>query len=75
VGVQLYRMRGTLRGLQEYLQIYTGVTPQIIEHPANDCAWAERRARRGIALGKGNVPFSFTVNLCLPPLSAGWPAF
>lgn len=29
---ELYRWRGTKRGLSEYLRIYTGVTPQIIEH-------------------------------------------
>lgn len=29
--VELYRWRGTKRGLSEYLRIYTGVAPQIIE--------------------------------------------
>jgi len=28
---ELYRLRGTRRGLSEYLKIYTGVTPRIIE--------------------------------------------
>jgi phage tail-like protein len=31
-GVELYRWRGTKRGLKEYLTIYTGVDPEIIEH-------------------------------------------
>lgn len=31
-GVELYRWRGTKRGLWEYLKIYTGVDPEIIEH-------------------------------------------
>jgi phage tail-like protein len=31
-GVELYRWRGTKRGLREYLRIYTGVEPEIIEH-------------------------------------------
>ena len=31
-GVELYHWRGTKRGLQEYLKIYTGVDPEIIEH-------------------------------------------
>jgi len=30
--VELYRWRGTKRGLREYLRIYTGVEPEIIEH-------------------------------------------
>ena len=33
--VELYRWRGTKRGLSEYLRIYTGVAPQILEHTAN----------------------------------------
>lgn len=31
-GVELYHWRGTRRGLQEYLRIYTDVEPEIIEH-------------------------------------------
>jgi phage tail-like protein len=31
-GVELYRWRGTKRGLREYLRIYTGVESEIIEH-------------------------------------------
>ncbi len=30
-GAELYRWRGTRRGLRQFLQIYTGVTPRIIE--------------------------------------------
>ncbi len=30
---QLYRMRGTRRGLSRYLEIYTGVKPQIFDRP------------------------------------------
>jgi phage tail-like protein len=32
--VELYRLRGTVKGLKEYLKIYTGHTPEIRE-----CAW------------------------------------
>jgi phage tail-like protein len=31
-GVELYRWRGTRRGLAEYLKIYTDVEPEIVEH-------------------------------------------
>jgi len=31
-GVELYSWRGTKRGLGEYLKIYTGVEPEVIEH-------------------------------------------
>jgi phage tail-like protein len=30
--VELYQLRGTRRGLTEYLRIYTGVAPLIVEH-------------------------------------------
>lgn len=32
--VELYRLRGTVKGLKEYLKIYTGHSPEIME-----CAW------------------------------------
>jgi len=31
-GAELYRWRGTRRGLKDYLKIYTGVEPEITEH-------------------------------------------
>ncbi|OQY24158.1 MAG: hypothetical protein B6I34_03890 [Anaerolineaceae bacterium 4572_32.1] len=34
--VPLYRKRGTKRGLQEYLELYTGVKPQIVERRAQN---------------------------------------
>jgi phage tail-like protein len=66
----LYRKRGTKHGLEEYLEIYTGRSPQIIEHRARDFRLGqEARLGPGVALGTGNRPHSFTVVLCLPPLS------
>jgi phage tail-like protein len=69
--VSLFRRRGTLQGLIELLEIYTGARPQIIEHRANNLVLGDS-ARLGpsIALGKGNVPHTFTVALDLPPLAS-----
>lgn len=65
--LQLYRMRGTRRGLQLFLEIYTGQTPQVIEHRANNLRLgAEARLASSIALGQRNVPHTFTVVLGLP---------
>lgn len=65
--LQLYRMRGTRRGLQLFLEIYTGQTPQIIEHRANNLRLGpEARLASSIALGQRNVPHTFTVVLGLP---------
>ena len=64
----LYRKRGTKQGLEEFLTIYTGVKPQIVEHRAHDLRLGpEARLGPGIALGKGNVAHTVTVTLRLPP--------
>ena len=51
---ELYRWRGTLRGMRHYLQIYTGVEPEIIEPTLSEIA-----ANRSLA-------FRFTVRLRMP---------
>lgn len=67
----LYRRRGTRKGLQEYLEIYTGEKAQIVEHRAYNLRLGpEARLGPGIALGTANVPYTFTVVLCLPPISS-----
>ncbi len=67
--VPLYRRRGTRRGLQEYLEIYTGGTARIVEHHAHNFRLGpEARLGPNIALGRDNVPCTFTVILQLPPL-------
>ena len=68
---RLYRKRGTKEGLQEYLAIYTGHKPQIIEHRAyNFRLGPEARLGPGIALGTGNQPHTFSVVFRLPPASS-----
>lgn len=67
--VHLYRRRGTRDGLADYLEIYTGVRPQIVEHRAeNFVLGPEARLGQGIALGQRNAPHTFTVKLDLPAL-------
>jgi len=66
----LYRKRGTRQGLEEYLEIYTGAKAQIVEHRAHNFRLgSEARLGPAIALGRGNVPHTFTVLLRLPPVS------
>ena len=71
--VSLYRKRGTRRGLQEYLEIYTGAQVKISEHGAhNFLLGPEARLGPGVALGTLNMPHTFTVTVYLPPAdSAG----
>jgi len=65
----LYRKRGTRLGLEEYLAIYTGRKPSIVEHRAYDFRLGpEARLGPSIALGTGNVPHTFSVSLRLPPV-------
>jgi phage tail-like protein len=68
----LYRKRGTRQGLEEYLEIYTGEKPQIVEHRAHNFRLG-RDARLGpsVALGTNNEPHTFTVILHLPPVAGG----
>ena len=69
--VSLYRRRGTRQALQEHLEIYTGGQAQIVEHRANDFRLGpDARLGPGIALGRDNMPHTFTVILYLPPISA-----
>ena len=69
--VSLYRKRGTRRGVQEFLALYTGKRPHIIEHRAeNFRLGAGALLGPGIALGLDNKPHTFTVALRLPPLPA-----
>jgi phage tail-like protein len=70
--VTLFRRRGTKRGLQDYLEVYTGVRPQIIEHGANNFRLGpEARLGPSIALGTSNQPHTFQVSLSLPPIANG----
>lgn len=52
--VNLYQWRGTKRGLSEFLRLYTGVEPEIIEPTLRDVANTRSRA------------FRFTVRITLP---------
>jgi phage tail-like protein len=65
----LYKRRGTRQGLIDYLEMYTGVKPQIIEHRSrNFHLGAEGVLGPGIALGHANQPHTFSVSLSLPLL-------
>jgi len=66
--VQLYRRRGTRRGLQDYLEIYTGRKAQITEHGAHNFQLGTaNRLGPSVALGRKNVPHTFSVALRLAP--------
>jgi phage tail-like protein len=68
--VALFRKRGTRRGLQEYLEVFTGRKPQIVEQGANNMRLgSDARLGPSIALGTSNQPHTFTVILRLPPAS------
>jgi phage tail-like protein len=65
--VSLYRKRGTPGGLEDYLEIYTGTRPEVIEHRAQNFRLGPAgQLGQGIALGTDNIPHTFTVRLKLP---------
>ncbi len=69
--IALHRSRGTKWGLLKYLEIYTGQKAEITERrSANFILGVEARLGPGIALGRGNVPHTFSVTLRLPPIEA-----
>jgi phage tail-like protein len=69
--VALFRKRGTRRGLQEYLEVFTGRKPQIVEQGANNMRLgSDARLGPSVALGTSNQPHTFTVIMRLPPASA-----
>ena len=67
--IRLYRQRGTTRGVREIIEIYTGVTPDINERRAHNFTLGSQAVLGpGIALGHGNQPHRFEVDLALPAL-------
>jgi phage tail-like protein len=68
--VSLYRRRGTPGGLADFLELYTGVKPRIDEKRARNFALGKSALLgASIAIGRDNVPHSFTVTLRLPRVS------
>jgi phage tail-like protein len=67
--VELYQLRGTRRGLSEYLRIYTGVEPVIIEHFGGISLSKESRLGWNTVLGDG-LDHCFAVILELESTSA-----
>jgi phage tail-like protein len=62
--VELYRWRGTRRGLKEYLKVYTGVEPVITEHFAGFKLGEQSRLGWNTILGEGqNHCFTVTLEL------------
>jgi phage tail-like protein len=66
---RLYKLRGTRRGLVEYLEIISGGKVEIVEHfSENFRLGPESYMGPGIALGKENIPNTFAVKVLLSPL-------
>ncbi len=64
MGIQMHRLRGTKRGLQQILEIYTGGQVQIIERTAQSMKiGAGSQLGIGMALGHDNQPNTFQVNM------------
>jgi phage tail-like protein len=69
--VSLYRKRGTRIGLERILEIYTETKPLIMEHRSNNLVLGpSAHLGPSIAMGKGNVPHTFTVTMNLPAVKS-----
>ena len=62
---ELYRWRGTKRGLSEYLQIYTGTVPEISEYVPGMRLDPETKLGIDTKLGSSGTGHHFTVSLDL----------
>ncbi len=68
MGIQMHRLRGTKRGLQQILEIYTGGQVQIVERTAQSMkVGAGSKLGIGMALGHDNQPNTFQVNMWVDP--------
>jgi len=69
--IELYRWRGTKKGLSEFLKIYTGVTPQITEPTTSrpkTSLGPDTKLGIDTYLG-GGEPFNFTVTITAEDLA------
>jgi phage tail-like protein len=65
--VGLYQSRGTRQALQDYLTLYTHGTVEIFEHRAlNFVLGKSAPLGHTIALGRQNLPYSFSVRIRVP---------
>ena len=66
--VKLYQWRGTKIGIQKFLEIITGVKPEIIEHnvPMNEYIILEDRVVERPILGENNSLYNFVVSFPVP---------
>lgn len=64
--VELYRWRGTRRGLLRYLEIYTGIVPEINDHPFQGMRLGPQTLL-GVETLLGDVPnHTFVVTVAIP---------
>jgi phage tail-like protein len=66
---ELYRWRGTRRGLAEYLKIYSGVEPQIIEFVPGMILDEKSRLGLNTVLGSSGTGHHFTVIIAAKAIS------
>lgn len=64
--MDLHRWRGTVRGLSEHLQLYTGFKPEIVERGDGMTLGAETQLGYQTVLGRGDRPHHFSVVLRVP---------
>lgn len=62
--IPIYRMRGTKKGLEEFLRIYLGGNIEIFETPAFQVGSSQVGVNS--LIGKGIMPYDFTVIATLP---------
>lgn len=64
--MELHRRRGTVRGLTEHIQLYTGYKPEIVEQGGSMILGPDTQLGYQTVLGRGDQAFHFSVVLRVP---------
>ena len=64
--MDLHRWRGTVRGMREHVDLFTGVAPEIVERGSGLTLGHSSRLGHQTVLGRGDRPHHFSVILRVP---------
>ncbi|MGH2562173.1 MAG: phage tail protein I [Thermomicrobiales bacterium] len=64
--MELHRRRGTIRGLREHIELYSGFEPEVVERGMGLKLGPKSRLGHQTVLGRGDRPYHFSVILRVP---------
>lgn len=64
--MELHRRRGTIRGLRDHIELYSGYEPEVVERGMGLKLGPKSRLGHQTVLGRGDRPYHFSVILRVP---------